>query len=77
MLKSCANLDKTCLGIALGRHVDFHGMKRISISYGVYGIYQDYEEVEVIVPIRMYVFLNDGDIAAQFLVDAGWDFNPT
>jgi len=37
----------------------------------LYGIYQGYEEVEVIVPIRMYTNRSiDG--TAQLLVDAGW-----
>ena len=70
------HLDKTCLGTVLGIHYDHRGMKRISRAIGVYGIYQGYEEVEVVVPLRMYIFYEAGDRAAQFLVDAGWDFNP-
>ena len=68
------HLDKTCLGTVLGEP-DTH-QKRISKVYGVYGIYQGYEEVEVIVPLRMYFFSEAGERAAQFLLDAGWDFNP-
>jgi hypothetical protein len=67
------HLDKTCLGTVLGEH-DTH-QKRISKVYGVYGIYQGYEEVAVIVPLRMYRFRETGNRAAQFLVDAGWNFN--
>ena len=67
------HLDKTCLGTVLGEHSTHQ--KRISKVYGVYGIYQGYEEVAVIVPLRMYRFRETGNRAAQFLVDAGWDFN--
>jgi hypothetical protein len=37
----------------------------------LYGIYSGYEEVEVIVPIKMYQN-RKSDGTAQFLVDAGW-----
>ena len=70
------HLDKTCLGTVFGIHIDQHGMSRSSTAIGVYGIYQGYEEVEVIVPLRMYIFSEAGERAAQFLLDAGWDFNP-
>jgi|TARA_B110000879_G_scaffold175071_1_gene228168 hypothetical protein len=64
------HLDETCLGTVLGVH---HPEVRDSkyIVYGLYGIYQGYEEVEVIVPIKMYKN-REIDGTAQFLVDAGW-----
>ena len=37
-------------------HLDYHGERRTSTTIGVYGIYQGYEEVEVVVPSKNVFF---------------------